>query len=158
MVRPCASTRILPRLVLVSPIVAAFPSGAFGGAGAAVALLLLPPPQAATDNAASGTASATARRLMGLRRLIATPSRGCWLVGASGLPSSLSSATGRLFGLPLKRDSDHARTPVAPRASRAPRRTAARSSCARRGEYKGVEQAGNHRVPWHHGQFGRDRL
>ena len=39
---------------------------------AAVALLLLPPPQAATDNAASGTASATARRLMGLRRLIAT--------------------------------------------------------------------------------------
>src|SRR5512133_3901754 len=143
MVRPCASTRILPRLVLASPIVAAFPSGAFGGAGAAVALLLLlPPPQAATDSAASGTASATARRLMGLRRLIATPSRGCWLVGASGLRSPLSSATGRLFGLPLKRDSDHARTPVAPRASRAPRRTAARSSCARRGEYKGVEQAG----------------
>src|SRR5512133_1683351 len=67
MVRPCASTRILPRLVLASPIVTAFPSGALGGAGAAVALLLLPPPQAATDNAASGTASATARRLMGLR-------------------------------------------------------------------------------------------
>src|SRR5512133_3978895 len=85
MVRPCASTRILPRLVLVSPIVAAFPSGAFGGAGAAVALLLLPPPQAATDNAASGTASATARRLMGLRRLIATPSRGCWLRRSVGL-------------------------------------------------------------------------
>src|SRR5512133_314125 len=137
MVRPCASTRILPRLVLVSPIVAAFPSGAFGGAGAAVALLLLPPPQAATDNAASGTASATARRLMGLRRLIATLREVVGFVGASGLRSLLSSATGRLFGLPLKRDSDHARTPVAPRASRAPRRTAARSSCARRGEAQG---------------------
>jgi hypothetical protein len=45
--------------------------GAFGGAVAAVALLSLPLlPQAVTVNAASGTATAAARRVMGLRGLM----------------------------------------------------------------------------------------
>src|SRR3954447_22340859 len=110
MVRPCESTRTLPRLVLATPIVGAFPSGAFGEAVPAVAWLLLLPPHAATDNAASGTASAMARRLMGVRRLIGAPSRGCYCLRASCLPSPLSSATGRIFGLRLEGDSDRART------------------------------------------------
>src|SRR3954469_7686445 len=113
MVRPCESTRTLPRLVLAMPIVAVCPSGAFGGAVAAVASLLLSLlPQALTATAASGTASAAARTVMGLRRLfIGAPSRGCCRVPASSLRSPLSSVTGRLFGLPLQGDADHARTP-----------------------------------------------
>src|SRR3954469_14374498 len=77
MVRPCESTRTLPRLVLAMPIAAVCPSAAFGGAAAAVALLLLLlPPQAVIANAASGTASAAARTFIGLLRLIWAPLRG----------------------------------------------------------------------------------
>src|SRR3954469_4334656 len=114
MVRPCESTRTLPRLVLAMPIVAVCPSAALGGAAAAVALLLLLlPPQAVIANAASGTASAAARTLIGLLRLIWAPLSGCCRVTASGLRWPLSSATGRVFDLPLARDSDRARTPCA---------------------------------------------
>src|SRR3954454_7346573 len=131
MVRPCESTRTLPRLVLAMPIVAACPSAAFGGVVAAVAsLLLLLLPQAVTAIAARGTASAEARRVIGLRRLMCAPSRGCYRATASCLRSPLSSATRRLFGPLPERDAHHARTPcvrssrpVAQRGSRAPTRT-----------------------------------
>src|SRR3954469_22921678 len=114
MVRPCESTRTLPRLVLAMPIVAVCPSGAFGGAVAAVASLLLSLlPQALTATAASGTASAAARTAMGLQRLMWAPSRGCYRVTASCLRSPLSSAAGRVFGLLQEMYSDHARTPGA---------------------------------------------
>src|SRR5438132_13485093 len=71
-VRPCESTRIVPRPLLATPIVAF--EGAFDGAVAAVAPPPLPPQPAA--KAMTPTSAAPARRLIILVRAILVPFHG----------------------------------------------------------------------------------
>src|SRR6185369_14318421 len=77
-VRPCASTRIRPRLPFATRTVGALLAallaveGAAGGVTAAFGVLL-PPPQPATMTAASGSTAAPARKLRGLTRVIRGP-------------------------------------------------------------------------------------
>jgi hypothetical protein len=71
-VRPCESTRILPRPLFASPTVAGRPFAVFGGAVAAVASLL-PPPQLASARAMRGITAAVARKVMDLLRVMLVP-------------------------------------------------------------------------------------
>jgi hypothetical protein len=66
-VRPAELTRIDPRLVFATPIVAEAPLEVFGAAAVAAPPL---PPQAATAKAVSGIAAALARNVMGLVRVM----------------------------------------------------------------------------------------
>jgi hypothetical protein len=92
-VRPCESTRILPRPVFATPIVADDPLVVLGGVGDADAVApLLPPPQPATASATMGTTAAPARKLMGLRRVMLAPSMG--LVDLSRLLRAAESVVG----------------------------------------------------------------
>jgi hypothetical protein len=65
-VRPVELTRIDPRLLFVTPTVAEAPVAVFGVAAVAAP----PPPHAATARAVSGIATALARRVMGLLRVM----------------------------------------------------------------------------------------
>jgi hypothetical protein len=65
-VRPCALTRICPRLLFETPTAAEAPLGVLGAAAVAAP----PPPHAAMDSAATGTTAALSRKVTGLRCVI----------------------------------------------------------------------------------------
>jgi hypothetical protein len=74
-VLPWELSRILPRLVLSTPSVAALPLEVFGGGLAAVALLLSLPPQLARARAVRGITAALASNVRGVRDINRAPLR-----------------------------------------------------------------------------------
>jgi hypothetical protein len=91
-VRPCESTRMLPKFSLATPTVADCPFAVLGGAEERLVLLPLLLPQPATANAASTGTVALARNVIDLVRVMLAPFVE-WVNG------SLQRACGRMAAL-----------------------------------------------------------